>query len=172
MRKPRQLQAGVTYHVTSKINRGNYEMKTSEIKNLFLEVIKAAKTKYDFIISNFCIMDNHFHFLITPGKGESLSKIMQWIKCSFTRRWNKKHNMTGHLWGERFWSRIINGIEDFLKTVGYIDNNPVASGLVKEAKDWEFGGLFHYIMGRIDIVFPPDEAILERYLAMRRGGVG
>jgi putative transposase len=138
-------------------------MKAPEIKNMFLQVVKIAKTKYDFIISNFCIMDNHFHFLITPGKGVSLSKIMQWIKCNFTRRWNKKNNVTGHLWGERFWSRIINGIEDFLRIVEYIDNNPVAAGFVKEAKDWEFGGLFHHIMRCIDIVLPPDKTILERY---------
>jgi len=35
MRKARQLLDGVTYHVTSKINRGEYIFKDEENKSLF-----------------------------------------------------------------------------------------------------------------------------------------
>ncbi|MDR2149778.1 MAG: transposase [Spirochaetaceae bacterium] len=38
------------------------------MKKLFLTVIEEAKTSKDFKfkLRNCCIMDNHFHFLITP----------------------------------------------------------------------------------------------------------
>jgi hypothetical protein len=32
---------------------------------------------------------------------------MQWVKSVTARRWNKAHEMHGHLWGERFSSEII-----------------------------------------------------------------
>jgi putative transposase len=97
-------------------------------------------------------MDNHIHFLIKPGENASLSKIMQWIKGNFAKWWNKTHDTKGHLWGERFFSRIIRDEQDFVKTSEYIDNNPVKAKLVKEAKDWRFGGLFHRIRGIIGLV--------------------
>jgi REP element-mobilizing transposase RayT len=44
----------------------------------FLIVIEEAKTTegFKFKLWNSCIMGNHFHFLITPEKGESLSEIL------------------------------------------------------------------------------------------------
>jgi putative transposase len=136
----------------------------ADIKRMFLVVLQAAKKKFSFQLWNFTVMDNHIHFLIKPGKGISLSKIMQWLKCNFARKWNKKHGTKGHLWGERFFSRIIKDDADFERVSTYIDNNPVAAHLVKDARDWEFGGLFHWINGiqglidkltRNGIFFPP-----------------
>jgi putative transposase len=62
----------------------------------------------------------------------------------------------GHLWGERFFSRIIRDERDFARTSAYIDNNPVEAKLVKRAKDWRFGGLFHRLRGISRLV---DEAL-------------
>ncbi|MDR2150054.1 MAG: transposase [Spirochaetaceae bacterium] len=49
------------------------------MKSLFLDVIEEAKTIKDFKFKlwNFCIMDNHCHFLPTPEKGQSLSMILK-----------------------------------------------------------------------------------------------
>ncbi|MDR2417756.1 MAG: hypothetical protein LBD79_01720 [Treponema sp.] len=41
---------------------------------------------------------------------------MQWIKGNFARYWNKVHNKQGgHLWGKRFFSKIINDVRYFLR---------------------------------------------------------
>jgi putative transposase len=82
-------------------------------------------------------MDNHIHFLIKPGEGANLSQIMQWIKCNFAKAWNKAHGLKGHVWGERFYSRIITTMLDFLRVMVYIAENPVRAGLVKRAADLE-----------------------------------
>jgi putative transposase len=116
-------------------------------------------------------MDNHIHFLITPGKGVSLSKIMQWIKCNFAKRWNKAHGTKGHLWGERFFSRIIKDKQDFETVSKYIDENPVKAKVVQEAKAWRFGGLFHRLwrIGGIidylvDSMMPPSAGTSSTYI--------
>jgi putative transposase len=119
---------------------------------MFLGLVGKAKKKFGFELFNFTVMGNHVHFLIKPGEGASLSEIMQWIKCNFAKMWNKKHHTKGHLWGERFFSRIIRDEEDFAKTSEYIDNNPVEAKLVKKAEDWKFGGLFHKIRGIVWLV--------------------
>jgi hypothetical protein len=53
------------------------------------------------------IKGNFFNCCIKPAFGQSLSRIMQWVKSVVARRWNKAHEMHGHLWGERFSSEII-----------------------------------------------------------------
>ena len=53
------------------------------MKDLFLETVARAKRKYDFRIDNFCVMGNHFHMIVQPLNGVSLSAIMQWIMSVF-----------------------------------------------------------------------------------------
>jgi REP element-mobilizing transposase RayT len=88
-------------------------------------------------------MGNHIHFLIKPGKAGSVSELMQWIKCNFAKAWNNAQGRTGHVWGERFYSRIIEGMTDFLRVREYIAENPVKVGLVEQAAEWIFGSLYH-----------------------------
>jgi putative transposase len=79
---------------------------------------------------------------------------MQWIKGNFTKAWNKAHGIKGHLWGERFFSRIVEGIADFLRVKEYIANNPVKAGLVERAVDWVFGSVYQRMHGQIDLLEP------------------
>ena len=97
MRKPRELEENARYHVTARANRKEMILETSEMKEMFLSVLRRAKRKYDFRLENFCIMGNHFHFVIQPGRGESLSAIMRWIMSVFAMAYNKIRGFTGHV---------------------------------------------------------------------------
>lgn len=147
MRKPRILREGSLYHVSARANRKEFILAEKEMKELFLRVLHRARSRYRFRIENFCIMGNHYHLLIRPGPGESLSRIMQWIMSVFAMAYNRVHGISGHVWGERFFSKIIGGFRDFLETFRYIDRNPVDAGLVANAWEWEHGGLWHDRMG-------------------------
>lgn len=141
MRKLRELAEGARYHVVARANRREMIMKSREMKELFMQVLIRAKGKYRFRLENFCILGNHYHLVIQPENGENLSRIMQWIMSRFASEWNKANGMCGHVWGGRFFSRILSSIRDLVATFGYIDENPVKAGLVYEAADWQYGGL-------------------------------
>jgi putative transposase len=154
MRKPRILSKDATYHVVARANRKEMILKTPEIKTLFLEVVAKARKRYAFTLDNFCIMGNHFHFIIRPRNGACLSKIMQWILSVFAMAYNKLHHICGHVWGERFYSKIIKDFKEYVATFSYIDENPVRSGLVTVRTDWKFGGLNYRRLGRKEIIEP------------------
>jgi REP element-mobilizing transposase RayT len=80
---------------------------------------------------------------------------MQWVKCNFAKAWNKAHNRTGHVWGERFYSRIIRGVGEFLRVREYIEENPVKAGLVEEATEWVYGSLYQRLHRRTDLLDEP-----------------
>ena len=143
MRKPRELREGALYHVTARANRQEMILDGKGMKDLFLEVLTRAKGKYRFRIENFCVMGNHIHLMIRPGSKESLSRILQWVLSVFAMAFNRIHGFTGHVWGCRFFSRIVGGFQQFLKIFQYIDENPVEAHRVDDARDWEYGGLWH-----------------------------
>ncbi|GAB1482110.1 hypothetical protein MASR2M78_09250 [Treponema sp.] len=152
MRKPRRLRAGAKYHVSARANNKEFIFASRPMKELFLHVLNEAKKHYSFIIENFCIMDNHVHLLIQPGDNENLSRIMQWTLANFAVAYNKQNDRSGHVWGERFFSRIINTLQEYLHIFDYIDKNPSLAGLVDRSTVWEYSGMAHDRMNRHDIV--------------------
>lgn len=127
-------------------------LESEEMRELMLSVLGRAKSRYVFAMANFCVMGNHVHLLISPGKGESLSAIMRWVNSVFAMAFNRKTGQTGHVWGGRFFSRIVDGARDFLRTLGYMDWNPVRARMVDNPWDWGHGGLGHHRTGRRDLV--------------------
>ena len=129
-RYPRKLAENVAYHVTARIHRREMIFENDDLKALFLDVVNSAKAKYDFSLRNFCIMGNHIHLDITPRAGASLSKIMQWILGVFASKFNKMYKHDGHVWYDRFKSKIIESFEQLVNTFSYIANNPVRANIV------------------------------------------
>lgn len=161
MRTPRQLREGACYNVTARINRKELILDSKVIKELFLSIVRRAHRRYSFRIENFCIMGNHIHLLLKPENEDSLSSIMQWILGVFAMAYNKKRGLTGHVWGDRFHSRIIQNRRDFLHVFEYIDMNPVRAKCVARPEDWLYGGLSHALNGRYDIVEKISTWIIE-----------
>jgi REP element-mobilizing transposase RayT len=152
MRGNRKLKPNATYHVTARANRKEMILYCNAMKTLFLATVKRAKKKFRFQVHTFCIMGNHIHLIIHPERGESLSLIMQWILSVFAMAWNRKHHLNGHVWGERFFSTILDNMRDYLRTFRYVTQNPVKAQLIRRADEWEYGGLWHFKIGNRDIL--------------------
>lgn len=87
-----------------------------------------------------CIMPNHVHVLMETKAG--LSKIIQSWK-SYTGRWAMEKNAElglsvpgDALWMREYWDRYIRDSDHFDNVRVYIERNPVAAGLCKQASDW------------------------------------
>ncbi|MBN2049607.1 MAG: transposase [Spirochaetales bacterium] len=148
---------GAEYHVTARANRQEFILESDHVKELFLHVLQRAKKKYDFKIRNFCIMSNHVHLMIRPGKKESLSKIMQWILSVFAIQFNKIYEIHGHVWYDRFRSTITEGYYQLLNTFLYIALNPVRAGLVQYCFEYTYNGIRFIQENVYELLEPPDQ---------------
>lgn len=163
MRRPRELRNGARYHVTARANRKEMILDTIAMKELFLSVVKRAKVKYDFRLENLCIMGNHFHLIIQPVRGESLSAIMGWIMSVFAMAYNRIIGLTGHVWGCRFFSRIIENLKALMQIHEYIDDNPVKANQIEDKRQWRWGGLWFHRTGNAKIVEPPSSWVTMQF---------
>ena len=114
-------------------------LKTDWQKELLLSVIREVKSSSGFAMRAYVILDDHFHWIITPRK-QSFSSIMQSIKLRFVHRFKKeigqKNNVT--LWQRRFWDHVIRNAEDHHRHMDYIHFNPVKHGYVSRPLDYKW----------------------------------
>jgi len=145
MGSKRVLIEGGTYHVTSRTNAKHPAFSEKLGRKIILLMLREAKEKFGFKLHNFCVMPNHFHLLITPETGTNLSKILHWIKISSSKAWNRTYNSSNHLWGARFYSRIIKDPDDYSAVYEYIDQNPVKAELVSNIGEWDACGAYYTV---------------------------
>ena len=72
-----------------------------------------------------------------------LSQFVKTFKEEFRRLYQKENDYSGRLWGDRFYSTVIESGEYLTRCAAYIEMNPVRAGIVKEAKHyaWNSSGL-------------------------------
>ena len=160
MRKNREFIDGAFYHVTSRTNDKIRVFENKLGRKIMLITLQDAKDKYRFRLANFCIMPTHFHLLIKPEEGTSLSSIMQWIKTHSAKRWNCIHGSTDHLWGERYFARAVRDQKEYEYIMNYIDQNPVVAGLAQSPAEWKASGAYYKALDISDLVdFNPHERL-------------
>jgi hypothetical protein len=72
-------------------------------------VFTEAKLRFVFEVRGLQLEDDLVTFYIRPEDGLELPEIMKWLKQVFAQRFNAADGRTGHIWGDRYWSRILEG---------------------------------------------------------------
>jgi REP element-mobilizing transposase RayT len=76
-----------------------------------------------------------------------VSEYMRYIKQTFSRWYNRKHNRKGYFWGDRFKSVLIEKGEGVLNCLAYIDLNPIRAGLVKLPEEYRWSSIGYRVKG-------------------------
>lgn len=96
------IEKGAIYYVTS-VTRNRREIFFDEFAARFL-LITIAYHKYilEFNLLGYVIMPDHFHILLQPNDKRQLSKLMNYIKGNFARKYNLYRSEKGHIWQEGY----------------------------------------------------------------------
>jgi hypothetical protein len=113
MRKRRALKQDVWYEIRTRVNNGEplFGKHRAREKALavFYRVFRLSRVKYAFDFRRLRLSGDLLSFYIKPEDGFQLPDIMQWLKQVFAVEFNKVDGRTGHIWGDRYWSRILDG---------------------------------------------------------------
>ena len=148
-----------TYHVFSRCINSSDIMEGDSIKDILLGVMKDANRIYKFSLTSYVILDNHFHFIIkTAGDGPSISRIMQYIKGNFARKYNRMTGRIGPVWNERFGDTIIEASENpvryLLWLLWYLAYNSVRKRKVWDPRSYRYNSIRAYLEEDYQDFFP------------------
>ena len=132
---PRQLRIeyeGAIYHVINRGDRREPVFRDGKDRELFLATLGAACQKTGWQVHAYCLMNNHFHLVLETPQG-NLVRGMQWFLSTYTARFNRRHQLFGHLFSGRYKSLIVDGSgTGYLKTVcDYVHLNPVRAKVLR-----------------------------------------
>jgi putative transposase len=165
MSRPLRLEfEGAIYHVTSRGDRREPIYRDDEDRLAQLSVLAQAMDRFDAQVLAYCQMGNHYH-LVLHTRQANLSRIMRHTNGVYTQQFNRRHGVVGHLFQGRFKAILVDREAYSLALCRYVERNPVAAGLVREAGAWAWssyrahaglvptphwldtGGLHGYLLG-------------------------
>jgi len=142
MGRPRRVAVGgLVYHVLNRANGRVRLFRTPRDYEAFEEILIMAHERVRMRTIAYCVMPNHWHFVLWPRKDGDLTEFMRWLTLTHAQRWHASHDTvgTGHLYQGRFKSFPIQSDKHYLTVCRYVERNPVRAGLVERAQDWRWG---------------------------------
>jgi hypothetical protein len=73
------------------------------------QVLSEAREIYEFELRGLRFSEPQVSFYIKPTDGFQLPEIRQWVKQTYSVRYNLYDGRTGHIWGDRYASEIVPG---------------------------------------------------------------
>ncbi len=152
------MQPDTIYHIYNRANGSENLFRNDENYRYFLQqwvkYIESIAETYAY-----CLMPNHFHFLIrtlgedqlkmnysTLGKFGTFQELMEFrfskqfanLFSSYTQAYNKMYKRRGSLFTPNFKKNEINSDTYLTNIIFYIHRNPVHHGFTNKIKDWPF----------------------------------
>ena len=142
MARPLRIEyPGAYYHVMSRGNSKQDIFITDGNRTTFLRALEDSCQIYDIRILCYVLMSNHFHLIVQTNQA-NLSQFMKHFLVTYTVRFNKRQDRTGHLFQGRYKSLLVEQDEYLLPLSRYIHLNPVRA---KVSQDEDNKGLRRFL---------------------------
>ena len=115
----------------------------------FERVLGEAHEKFPIEVLAYCVMPNHWHFVLRPKDDRQLTAFLRCVAHTHTMRWHAHHRTsgTGHLYQGRFKAFPVEYDDHFYSLVRYVERNALRAGLVERAEDWRWSSLWRHCSG-------------------------
>lgn len=121
----RYFQKGSYYHVYNRGNRKQNIFISPRDYERFLKRMKEYKNEFNITILGYCLMPNHFHFLLRQDTDIPLTSFMLRLGTSYAKYFNIKYDQVGSLFQDRFKAKLVETDEYLLQLSRYIHRNPI-----------------------------------------------
>ncbi len=140
-RVARNTPGGLVYHV---INRANGRLRLFRKDGDYLAfetVLRLAMERRPVRLLDWCVMPNHWHFVVWPRRDDDVTEFFRWLTHTHTQRWHAAHGTSGmgHLYQGRFKAFPIQQDDHLANVLRYVQTNPTRAKLSPRAVDWRWG---------------------------------
>jgi len=125
-----------------------------------VRLIKRYHQRYGAAMIAYCLMPNHYHFLLRQETDEPLSKFIGVLFNAYVQAVNREQERSGTLLEGRFRHVWVDREEYLIHLCRYIHLNPVKAKLVIPPEDWPYSNYLEWIGQRSgslqDEILTPD----------------
>ncbi len=128
------------------VNRGNDRKPLFEADREyeeFLTLVAAIKERCPMRLIAYCLMPNHWHMVVWPEPGQSVSAFCHRL-CTMHAIRHRRDTGTigyGHLYQHRYHSFAVESERQYFAVMRYVEANAARSGLVGQAEHWRWSSL-------------------------------
>jgi putative transposase len=138
MTRPLRIEfPGAVYHVTSRGDRREAIFEDDADREALLGVVAQACERFDASVLAYCLMDNHYHFVLQTRRG-NLSQLMRQLNGVYTQLYNRRHSKVGHLFQGRFKGILVDDSAYLMEVCRYVDLNPVRARIIRDPGKWQW----------------------------------
>ena len=145
-RKARIWYPNSIMHITIRGNRRQKIFRKNidyiVYKKILIECLEYFGNEYE--ILSYVLMSNHIHLQIKTNELH-IGLFMQRLSHSYARYFNNKYNYLGHLFQERYLSKVIDNDAYLVEASRYIHLNPVRANIVETAELYKWSSYQIYI---------------------------
>ena len=133
------------YHL---YNRGAHRLSLFREPDNYLFVLRKAKHYCGMLALApiaYCLMPNHYHFLIRQDGEQKAGLLPQRVFNSYSKAYNKRYEHSGTLFEGNY--RVVQVETDahLLHLCRYIHANPVTHGVVEDVADWPYSNYLEWV---------------------------
>ena len=122
------------YHVGTRGNNRRQIFTSDASRRLFLIRLGIVVARYGWTLAAYCLMGNHYHLVVRLGEA-GLAAGMKDLNGGYARAYNIRAGREDHLFGRRYWSRLLDE-RDLFTTCRYVELNPSRSGPMVRPERW------------------------------------
>jgi len=143
-----KFHPGGYYHV---FNRGANRQEIFRSMENYLYLIDIARrfAEKGIQIIVYCLMPNHYHFLLRQENNYSISRFIQEVFNIYSKTFNRMYHRKGTLFEGPFRAKEVLEEKHLLHLCRYIHRNPLESGFVTDLKDWPYSNYIEWINGKL-----------------------
>ncbi len=153
-----QIQPDNLYHVYNQGNRKQPIFFGNQHYQLFLQLTKKYIVPNGDILA-YCLMPNHFHFLIYSNEISAtkiklgsinismLSNSFRMLLSVYAQILNKEKIETGSVFRQKTKAKFLDpsSLDNAINCFNYIHSNPVKASLVNHQQDWDYSSFNEYL---------------------------
>jgi putative transposase len=125
---------GAVYHVMARGDRRENIIGGDKDRRMFIETLDEACEKTGWLVHAWILMSNHYHLVLRTPQANLVAG-MSWLQNTYTRRFNVRNQLWGHVFGGRYRAVLVESRElgsgDYLSNlIDYVHLNPIRAGIV------------------------------------------
>ncbi|HNQ39473.1 MAG: transposase [Candidatus Cloacimonas sp.] len=143
--KKEQFQQGSFYHFYNHSAKGQILFPDESDYEYCIQLINKYLPSEYFMLGAYCLMPNHYHFLIQQLSCENPSMMFYKIWNHYSRYYNKKYQGFGSIFCGKLQHVYVSNEKYLIRLVCYIHLNPVSTGLIQNINDWKWSDYLDWI---------------------------